>query len=190
MTKGKIVGYARTSTADQVAGLDAQLRILEQVGCDKVFSERVSSVAERAQLEAAIDYTREDDVFVVTKLDRLARSVAGLLNIAERLATKKVSLRVIDMGIDTDTPTGTLMLNLLGSIAQFEREIMLERQREGIAKAKEYGKYLGRKPTAVRQRDKVLALRAEGVSPLEIAVRLNIGKSSVYRILGGTAVPH
>ena len=183
MSKGKIIGYARTSTADQVAGLEAQESELADAGCDKVFSERVSSVAARAQLEAAIDYAREDDVFVVTKLDRLARSVAGLLDIAQRLEDKQVSLRILNMGIDTSTPTGKLMLNLLGSIAQFEREIMLERQREGIAKAKREGKYTGRQPTAFRKRSEILKLKAEGIGALEIAAQLNIGKSSVYRIL-------
>lgn len=138
MTKtitGQLIGYGRTSTLDQIAGLEAQHAELTAVGVDKIFSEQVSSVAERAQLDAAMNYVREGDVFVVTKIDRLARSVSGLVAIADELSAKGVSLRVLDPDIDTSTPMGKLLLNLLGSIAQFEREIMLQRQQEGIAKA-------------------------------------------------------
>src|SRR4029450_11943692 len=94
-------------------------------------AEQVSSVAQRAELEAALDYAREGDALVVTKLDRLARSVAHLVAIGERLDAKGVSLKVLEQSIDTSTPTGRLMFNMLGAIAQFERELMLERQREG-----------------------------------------------------------
>src|SRR5262249_46168919 len=131
-----LIGYARTSTVEQLAGLEAQLKRLRDVGCKKVFQERISSVAKRDQLAAALDYAREGDVLVVTKLDRLARSVADLVDIGQRIEGKGASLRILDMDLDTKTPTGRLMLNLIGSIAQFERELMLERQREGIAKAK------------------------------------------------------
>ncbi|MFC3168716.1 recombinase family protein [Paracoccus fontiphilus] len=181
-----IVGYARTSTADQKAGLAAQLRDLERAGCEKVFQEEVSSVdtAGREQLALALDFIRDGDVLVVTKLDRLARSVAHLLGIVEQVSAKGASLRILDAAIDTGTPNGRLMLNLLGSIAQFEREIMLERQREGIAKAKADGKYKGRKPTAKAKADDVLRLvRQEGVSAAETAKQLGIGRASVYRIL-------
>jgi DNA invertase Pin-like site-specific DNA recombinase len=102
----------------------------------------------KEQLEAALDYAREGDALVVIKLDRLARSVAHLIAIGERLDAKGVSLKVLEQAIDTATPTGRLMFNMLGAIAQFERELMLERQREGVAKAKAEGKYKGRAPTA------------------------------------------
>jgi DNA invertase Pin-like site-specific DNA recombinase len=105
-------------------------------------------VAERLQLDAALDYAREGDALVVTKLDRLARSVVHLVSIGERLEAKGVALKVLEQAIDTSTPTGRLMFHMLGAIAQFERELMLERQREGIAKAKADGKYKGRAPTA------------------------------------------
>lgn len=181
-----LVGYARTSTTDQKAGLEAQLRDLAQVGCERVFQEEVSSVdtVARDQLEAALQFIREGDVLVVTKLDRLARSVKHLLDITERLEAKKVTLRVLDSSIDTATPNGRLMLNLLGSIAQFEREIMLERQREGIAKAKADGKYKGRKPT---EADKVAQIKrlveVEGLSPTEAARRAGVGRATAYRVL-------
>ncbi|MBR0666957.1 recombinase family protein [Roseomonas hellenica] len=183
------IGYARTSTVEQEAGLEAQERDLRAAGCTKTFAERVSSVAKRAQLEAALDYVREGDTLVVTKPDRLARSVADLLSIVARLEAKDVALRVISMGgqeVDTRTPTGKLMLTMLGAVAEFERGLMLERQREGVAKAKAEGKYQGRAPTARRQAADVLKLKAEGVRPTDIAKRLGIGRASVYRILEGT----
>ena len=189
---GQLVGYARTSTAEQEAGQAAQERDLASAGCVKVFAERVSSVAARPQLAAALDYVREGDVFVVTKPDRLARSVADMLAIEGRLRAKGVTLRVLSMGgdaLDTGTPTGRLMLTMLGAVAEFERALMLERQREGIAKAKADGKYKGRVPTAQRQTEAVLKLKAEGVPPTEIAKRLAIGRASVYRILSSEAGP-
>ncbi|MBX9454303.1 MAG: recombinase family protein [Mesorhizobium sp.] len=179
-----LIGYARTSTIDQKAGLQAQLRDLEAAGCTKVFREEISSVAaKRPQLEAALEWVREGDVLVVTKLDRLARSVADLVSITETLKGKGVGLRILAMNLDTSTPTGKLMLNLLGSIAEFERELMLERQREGIAKAKAEGKYKGRAPTARAKAEDVLRLKAEGMTGDAIAAELGIGRASVFRIL-------
>ena len=182
-----ILGYARTSTTEQEAGFEAQQRDLKAAGAQKVFSEKVSSVAERPQLEAALDYLRDGDALVVTKLDRLARSIANLLAIVEKITNKGAALRIISMGVDTATPTGRLMLTLLGGVAQFEREIMLERQREGIAKAKGEGKYKGRKPTARAKAGDVLRLAAEGKTREAIAAELGIGVASVYRALAAAA---
>ncbi len=180
-----LIGYARTSTLDQKAGLDAQKNELNAAGCRKVFEEQVSSVdvAARKKLADALDFAREGDTLVVTRLDRLARSVPHLLEILRLLADKGAELRILAMGIDTATPTGKLMLTVLGGIAEFEREIMLERQREGIAKAKAEGKYKGRKPTARARSKEVLQMRASGSGPSEIAATLGIGRASVYRIL-------
>ena len=177
------VGYARSSTVDQEAGFQAQIKALKAAGCEKAFAEQVSSVAQRDQLEAALEYVREGDTLVVTKLDRLARSVSHLVVIGERLEAKGVALKVLDQAIDTSNSTGRLMFNMLGAIAQFERELMLERQREGVAKAKAEGKYKGRAPTARAKASEVLRLRGEGVGPTEIGKRLKIGRASVYRIL-------
>ena len=179
-----LVGYARTSSLAQVAGLEAQERGLLAAGCEKVFREQVSSVAQRDQLEAALDYVREGDSFIVTKLDRLARSMIHLGEITALLEKKKVGLRIQNLNLDSGTPTGRLMLNLLGSVAQFEREIMGERQREGIAKAKAEGRYRGRKPTARAKSAEVIRLADEGLQRTEIAERLEIGIASVYRVLG------
>ncbi|OAM79652.1 recombinase family protein [Devosia elaeis] len=186
MTKtatGQTIGYARTSTVDQIAGLEAQVTELTAAGVDRLFTEQVSSVAERAQLDAAMAYAREGDSFVVTKLDRLARSVSDLVAIADVLRAKGVALRILSPDIDTSTPMGQLMLNLLAAIAQFERQIMLERQREGIAKAKREGRYAGRQKTAQRHAAKVKELAAAGAKPANIAQELRISRSSVYRLL-------
>jgi DNA invertase Pin-like site-specific DNA recombinase len=179
-----LVGYARVSTAEQDAGFAAQLEELNRAGCEKVFSEKVSSVAaRRTQLDAALQFTREGDVFLVTRLDRLARSVADFVRISETLDRKKVSLRVLAMGLDTGNASGRLMLNVLSSVAQFEREIMLERQREGIAKAKAAGKYRGRKPTARAKADDVITRFKAGERVTDIAKAAGIGRASCYRAL-------
>ena len=183
------VGYARTSTADQMAGLEAQLRDLEAAHCEKLFQEQVSSVSVRVQLTAALDFLREGDALVVTKLDRLARSVADLLAIVQVLDQKAVGLRILNLGMDTQTPTGKLMLTILGGIAQFEREMMLERQREGVAKAKALGKYKGRQTLSSDIQDQVVALAAEGTAKTKIAQQLKIGEASVFRILAAKKTP-
>jgi len=123
------------------------------------------------------------DVLVVTNLDRPARSVPHLCEIGQRLDTKGVGLRVLDQAIDTTTPTGRLMFNMLGAIAQFERELIRGRMLVGIAKAEAEGKYKGRAPTARAKADKVKQLRAAGVGPSEIARQLSISRTSVFRIL-------
>jgi DNA invertase Pin-like site-specific DNA recombinase len=178
-----IVGYARTSTTEQIAGLEAQGRDLKAAGVEKLFEEQTSAVGPRKALETALDFLRTGDVLTVTKLDRLARSVRNLCDIVERIEAKGASLRILAMNLDTATPTGRLMLNVIGSVAQFEREIMLERQREGIAKAKGEGKYKGRKPTAGAKADEIRRLTGEGITREAVAKQLGIGVASVYRVL-------
>jgi DNA invertase Pin-like site-specific DNA recombinase len=178
-----IIGYARTSTVEQRAGFEAQRRELEAAKCEKIFEEQISSIAERRELNNALDFAREGDVFVVTKMDRLARSVLNFMEIANTLERKNVKLQILNMGIDTRTPTGRLMLSLLRGIAEFEREIMLERQREGIAKAKSEGKYKGRKPLADVIVENVVKLDRAGIDRASIAKQLGIGIASVYRIV-------
>lgn len=185
-----IIGYARTSTAEQEAGLEAQERDLRTAGAERIYAERVSSVAARPKQAEAIDYLREGDVLMVTKPDRLARSTADLLAIVDRIRAKGAGLVILSMGgerLDTTKPTSKLMLTMLAAIAEFERGLMLERQREGIAKAKAEGKYQGRVPTARRQADDVRKLRAEGMKPADIVKRLGISRASVYRIIGAAA---
>ncbi|WP_324752775.1 recombinase family protein [Roseovarius sp. Pro17] len=180
-----LIGYARTSTIDQKAGLDTQLEELKKIGCDKIFEEQVSSVdiEARTQLAATLDFIREGDTLVVTRLDRLARSVSHLMKILDDLTAKSAHLRILGLGIDTAGPTGKLILTVLGGMAEFERGIMLERQREGIAKAKAAGKYKGRAPTARAKSKEVIALHAAGTGKTEIAKQVGIGRASVYRII-------
>jgi DNA invertase Pin-like site-specific DNA recombinase len=179
-----IVGYARTSTVEQEAGFEAQIRQLKSAGVERIFSEQVSAVAsQRPQLALALDFVREGDCFAVTKLDRLARSVPDLCDIAARLEAKGVQLKVLDLNLDTSTPTGRLMFNIFGSVAQFERELIRERMLVGVAKARAEGKYKGRAPTARAKTPEVKRLHLEGISKVEIARRLGISRASVYRSL-------
>jgi DNA invertase Pin-like site-specific DNA recombinase len=178
----EIVGYARTSTAEQDAGLEAQKRDLQAAGCTRLFEEKVSSVMPRTELTEALAWVRSGDIFVVTKIDRLARSLTELLRIAEDLERRGIELRVLATPALTG-PTGKLMLSVIGAVAEFERAIMLERQREGIASAKSAGKYKGRAPTALRQADEIKRLAADGLTKAAIADQLGVSARSVFRVL-------
>ena len=179
-------GYARTSTDDQVAGLAAQVQALERAGARKVYREHASAAREREQLDRLIERLEEGDTLMVTKMDRLARNVRQLLTIIEDLEARSVALRILDFNgetLDTKSPTGKLMLQMFGAFAEFERAIMLERQRVGIDAAKAAGKYKGRKPTAMNQRAQIKTLDHEGLTRAAIAARLGISERSVYRAL-------
>ena len=183
ISTGEVIGYGRTSTCDQDAGLECQIAELKAAGCTRVFSEQVSSVdAARPQLQAALQFLRDGDEFVCTKPDRLARSTTELLRIVEELTERGVRVRLLSMNIDTSTATGKLLLTLMGAVAAFEREIMLERQRAGIAKAKAEGKFKGRAPTARAKTAEVHRLIAAGCKPAEIMKLTNISRASFYRI--------
>lgn len=180
------VGYARTSTVEQVAGLEAQLRDLKREGCEKVFSEQVSAASERPKLDAALDFLREGDTLVVTKVDRLARSTQALGDIVDQLHQRGVALKVLQFGnetLDTNGAYGRFILNMFGAFAEFERSLMRERQIEGIQKAKAAGKYKGRKPSARLKADEVVRLFKNGKSVSEISREISIGRGSVYRAL-------
>jgi len=175
-----IVGYARVSSAGQ--SLEIQQDQLAAAGCVKVFSEkRTGTTTEgREQLDLALSYVREGDVFVVTRLDRLARSLVDLRRTVDFLTGKGVGFRCIQQTIDTTSSEGRLMLNILASFAEFETDIRKERQRDGIAKAKDAGKYRGR-PASI-DRSSIETLEKQGLGATEIARRLQIGRASVYRI--------
>lgn len=175
------VGYARVSSAGQ--SLVVQEELLRAAGCTKLFSEKRSGTTTdgRDALAEALDYVREGDVLVVTRLDRLARSMIDLRQIVDRLDQKGVGFRVIQQGaIDTTRSDGRLMLNILASFAEFEADIRRERQADGIAKAKANGVYKGRPPKI--EAKEIARLEAEGLGPAEIARKLGIGRASVYRI--------
>jgi DNA invertase Pin-like site-specific DNA recombinase len=179
-----IVGYARASTTDQTAGLEARERDLKAAGAERVFTEQVSSLAQRAGLKTCLECLRDGDALMVTKPDRLARDTGELLTIAADLSARGIGLVVLSMGgerLDTRDPTSKPMLTILAGVATWEREIMLERQREGIAKAKAEGKYEGRK----RSIDGFEVRRvARLIGPAAAAKQFGIARSSVYRMLG------
>lgn len=179
-----LVGYARVSSIGQ--SLDVQLAALNDAGCEKVFAEKQSgtTTGKRDELRDALEFVREGDTLVVTRLDRLARSAGDLHAIVSQLSLKGVSFRCLQQsGVDTSTSTGKLLLGMLAAIAEFETDIRKERQREGIERAKAAGVYKGRKPSvdAVAVRE----LRQRGVAPTAIAKQLGIGRASVYRALQG-----
>jgi DNA invertase Pin-like site-specific DNA recombinase len=181
-----IVGYARTSTAEQKAGLEAQERDLRAGGAEKIYAEQVSSVAKREALGQAFGFVRSGDVLMVTKPDRLARSTAELLKIVEMLEARDVGLVILSMGgerLDTRNPTSKLMLTILAGIATWEREIMLERQKEGIAAAKIAGKFKGRVPIAPQKVSRIKELAACKMTREKIAVEVGVGIATVYRVL-------
>lgn len=176
-----LVGYARVSSVGQ--SLDVQLDQLRAAGCDKVFAEKKSgrTAKDRPQLQEALEFAREGDALVVTRIDRLARSVGDLQEIVKALKAKGVALKATEQSVDTSTAAGKAFLDMLGVFAEFEATLRAERQRDGIEKAKERGVYKGRPPSLDTAR--ILELHGQGVRPVDIARQLNIGRASVYRAL-------
>lgn len=177
-----IVGYRRVSSEDQ--SNDRQ----ELGHCDKVFEEKASaSTRNREALSELLEWVRDDDVVVVHSIDRLARNLVDLLEIVTALRTKGVSISFLKEKLtfspSSDDPASTFYLQILGAVAQFERAIIKERQKEGIAKAKQKGVYKGRKASIDRER--ILLLKAQGASPTDISKKMNISRMSVYRTLKG-----
>ena len=164
--------------------MDLQLQALTNEGCAKIFQETESDPKDdRPQLTAALGFVRHGDTLMVTRLDRLARSTQHLLQITDTLQRQNVTLYVMDLQLDSSTAHGQLMLTLLGAIATFERELLLERQVEGIQKAKARGAYKGRKATAMAKSAEVMELLGRGATKVQIAKELKIGIASVYRIV-------
>lgn len=179
-----LVGYARVSSIGQ--SLDVQLDKLKH--CHKIFQEKVSGASgKQPRLHACLEYVREGDTLVVTRLDRLARSTLHLCRIADELQRKQVHLQVLDQSIDTSDATGRLLFNMLGAIAQFETEIRAERQMDGIQKAKEQGIRFGRKKTLTTQQIAALRhRRTQGVLIKTLMQDSGLSKASVYRYLRDT----
>ncbi len=177
-----VYGYARVSTVDQ--DLSIQEEALKAVGCEIVRSEKVSgtSTQGRSELLNLMDFVRDGDELVITRIARLARSVKDLQDIVHILKEKGVSLRATEQPVDTSPPAGKCFLDMLGVFAEFETNLRKERQMEGIAKAKAKGVYKGRKPSI--DAEKVRGLKAQGMGASAIAKELGIGRASVYRLLG------
>jgi DNA invertase Pin-like site-specific DNA recombinase len=176
-----IYGYARVSTIDQ--DLSIQHAALTAAGCTVVRSEKVTgtNTEGRQELATLLQFLREGDTLVVTRIDRLARSLRDLQNIVHDLRQRGVTLKATEQPIDTSTAAGKCFLDMLGVFAEFETNLRKERQLEGIADAKARGVYRGRKPSI--DPEKVKALKAEGKGPSAIAKTLKIGRASVYRAL-------
>lgn len=175
------VGYARVSSEDQDCTI--QEEALRRAGCTVIRSEKHTgtTTAGRGELDTVLSFLRPGDTLMVTRIDRLARSVADLERIVAQLRERGAHLRATDQSIDTSTAAGVAFLQMLGVFAQFETAIRRERQMEGIAKAKAAGVYKGRKPTV--DVNAVKKLRDQGLGGTEIAERLGIGRASVYRAL-------
>ncbi|MGO8753835.1 MAG: recombinase family protein [Gallionellaceae bacterium] len=175
------IGYARVSSTGQ--SLEVQLEKLK--GCEKIYREKKSAKTDnRPQLQICLDYVRHGDTLVITKLDRLARSTRDLLNITNKLSAKKVQLKVLDQNIDTSTPTGKLMLTMLGAIAEFENDLRKERQADGIEMAKKKGVQFGRKPSlTAEQIQEMKELRDSGIMIKDLMSKYSLSKASIYRLL-------
>ena len=174
-----IYGYARVSTAEQ--DLSVQEQALKAAGCEVIRSEKMSgtSVAGRTELRNLLDFARDGDTIIITRIDRLARSVRDLQNIVYELQQKGVSLKATEQAVDTSTSAGKCFLDMLAVFAEFETNLRRERQMEGIAKAKAKGVYQGRKQTI--DVEEVRRLKAEGLGATAIARQMGIDRTSVYR---------
>lgn len=180
------VGYTRVSTLDQDPAL--QLDALGAAGCTKVFEERASGArADRPGLCQALDYVREGDVLIVWKLDRLGRSLPHLIETVAALEGRGVGFRSITEAIDTTTPGGRLVFHLFGALGQFERDLIKERTRAGLAAAAARGRKGGRKPVVVPDKlRRAQYMIAKGLTVREAAIRLKIGKTTLYDALRGS----
>ncbi|RDS80964.1 recombinase family protein [Dyella psychrodurans] len=180
-----VVGYARGSTTGQ--SLDVQLDKLKAYGCTRVFAEKRSGrqADSRPELQSCLAFLREGDTLVISRLDRMARSILDLAKIVDQFKKKGIALKVLDQAIDTGTSEGMLMFSLLGAFAQFENDIRAERQMDGITKAKEKGVAFGRKRALTpEQCERIKILRAEeNFSVPQLADRFNVGAATVYRAL-------
>jgi DNA invertase Pin-like site-specific DNA recombinase len=177
------IGYARVSSTGQ--SLEVQLGKLSQAKCDRVYQEKRSGrTADRPEFQACMNYLREGDTLIITRLDRLARSVVHLAQLAKRFQQESINLFVVDQNIYSSTSTGRLMFNMLASIAEFENDLRTERQAEGIAKAKENGVKFGRpaKLTEAIKQD-IHSRRLAGDTIGKLANDFNLGEATIYRAL-------
>ncbi|MEE9445377.1 MAG: recombinase family protein [Cocleimonas sp.] len=177
------IGYARVSSTGQ--SLEVQLDKLNQAKCGRIYQEKRSGrTVDRSEFQSCMNYLREGDTLIITRLDRLARSVVHLAKISKRFQHEKIDLQVLDQNIDTSTSTGRLMFNMLASIAEFENDLRTERQSEGIAKAKENGVKFGRPPKVTdTKKQEIYSLRLSGTSIGQLAKQFKLGEATIYRVL-------
>lgn len=182
---GQIVGYARVSSPEQ--NLDRQTSRLTDAGAQKLFTDTVSgSTRDRPGLDAALEYLRANDTLLVVSMDRLARSLVDLHTLVDELSTHGITVTFLQEGQSysaNPSPTGKLLLGMLGAVAEFERSIIRERQAEGIARAKARGVYKGRKPVPDEKIEQARQLISQGVPKARVARDLGISRSSLYKHL-------
>ena len=177
------IGYARVSSTGQ--SLDVQLSKLEKEKCDRIYQEKRSGkTANRPEFQSCMNYLREGDTLIITRLDRLARSVVHLAQLAKYLESESINLLVLDQNIDTSTSTGRLMFNMLASIAEFETDLRSERQAEGIAKARDNGVKFGR-PNKVTDalKQEIHSRRLLGATIGQLAKEFSLGEATIYRAI-------
>ncbi|NSY33366.1 recombinase family protein [Pseudoalteromonas sp. JC28] len=181
-SQGLVFGYARVSTVDQ--NLDTQIEKLKQSGCQRIFSEKVSGKdTNRPELQMLLGQLRKGDTVIVTKIDRIARNLKDLLILVDELSEQGVNFKATDQDVDTSSSNGKMFLTMLGVFAEFERNLIRERQREGIANAKKQGKYTGRKPVDPKVKQQVIELYSNGVKPKAIIEETGLGRSTVFKII-------
>lgn len=179
-----LIGYARVSTQDQ--NLDLQIKALQDAGCEKIFTEKASGAQrDRPELKAVLEYMRAEDILVVWKLDRLARSLRQLIDTVESLEKRNISFKSLTENIDTTTSGGKLIFHIFGALAEFERGVIKERTKAGLKAAKDMGRVGGR-PLSLNDDDLVAAkalLKNKSITVKEVAKRLNVHVSTLYRYL-------
>ncbi|WP_122943026.1 recombinase family protein [Brachybacterium sp. EE-P12] len=182
-----LIGYARVSTRDQEGSLAGQEAALSDAGCEKVFHDRLSGAkADRPGLQAALDYARDDDTLVVARLDRLGRSLPDALRTVQDLTERGIGLKALDVELDTSTAAGRLMLNMLLVLADWERDLLRERTREGVARARAAGKRPGPRPKlSDEQISAVRAAVAGGETVSAVARSFGVSRQTVYKALNG-----
>lgn len=176
-----LIGYARVSSSDQ--NLHLQIDELKKAGCSKIFSDKISGMKKsRPGLDNALSYMRKDDTLVIWKLDRLGRSVNGLINLVEKLRQEGIHFQSITDGIDTSTPAGRFFFHVMASLAQMERELLIERTKAGLAAARERGRIGGRKRSMTASKvEAAKKLLYEGMSAKDVADNLGVSIPTLYR---------
>lgn len=178
------IGYARVSTRGQAESSNNQRQQLEQYGCKKIFTDVASGRrTSRPGLQAALDYARETDSLVVTRLDRLGRSTVDVLHTVQDLSNRGIAIEALDTKLDTQTPAGKLVVSVLASMAEFERNLIVERTREGLGHAREQGRVGGRRPKLdATQQQAALAAIASGMSESQVAQTFGVSRSTITRL--------
>jgi len=185
------IGYARISTREQVESLETQEKTLLASGCERVYKDIASGAkASRPGLHDALSYAREDDIILVTRLDRLGRTTLDTLRTIQELNLKKIRVQALDINLDTSTPAGRLVLKVIASLAEWERDLLIERTKEGLAHARANNR-VGRRPPKLdtAQKEAALNLLAGGMSQNQVAAAFGVSRPTIARLKSAAANP-